>query len=1081
MPKQKKPYKGVEKMGLTRRDFLKTTALLGGSLTASVYLNSYFTEGQGPAVWADGPGQNAYTLHLPENQIYSVCQQCNTNCGMKVKISEGMVAKIDGNPYSPWTLTPQISYETPLSEAALIDGSLCPKGQAGLQALYDPYRIVKVLKRAGKRGEGNWKTIPFDKAIGEIVEGGNLFGEGPVQGLKDIYVLRDKEVAASLAEDSAEVAKKKMTLEDFKTKHKDHLRYLIDPDHPDLGPKNNQFCFSWGRLKGGRSDLISRFTRDAFGSVNAHGHTTVCQGSLYFTCKAMSDQFEEGKFGGGSKFYWQADTGNAEFILFVGANPYEANYGPPLRVQKLTQGMVDGSMKIAVVDPRCTKTAARAWKWLPVNPNGVGALAMGMIKWIIDHQRYDAGYLANANKAAAMEDNEPTWTQAVWLVKIDEKGKPGSFLRGSDIGLSKEKRPKKPKEGEKPKEGGKPEEWEFDPFIVFSEGKFKPFDPNSEKDPVEGELLVDAEVKGFKVKSVLQIYKETASARSIFQWAELAGLKEADINDLALEFTSHGKKAVVDIHRGASQHTSGFYNVLAWMTVNVLMGNHDWMGGLAKATTYDAVGAKEGKPFDLRKMGGKMKPWGISIIRHEIAYDKTTLFSGFPAKRVWYPFSSDIYQEIIPSMGDAYPYPIKALLLYMGTPVYSLPGGHKLIEILADPKKIPLIIASDIVVGETSMFADYIFPDLTFLERWEFSGSHPSVTPKVAPIRQPAAAPLTETVTVFGQKMPLSLESLLLGLAEKLKLPGFGANAFGEGLHLKRPEDLYLRMVANIAFGDKPDGSEKVPAADAKELELFTKARRHLPGPAFDSNQWKELLGPEWWPQVVYVLNRGGRFQAYGKAYKEEQLANKYGKMVGIYFDKLVTTKHAMTGKPYLGHADFVPGPQDCTGRMIEDGKMGYDLTLITYKTISQTKSRTISNYWLQALYPENFIEISALDSQRLKLKDNDLAKIVSASNPEGVWDFGNGRKKAMVGKIKVLQGIRPGVVAFSLGHGHWAYGAGDVVIDGERIRADSRRATGVHANAAMRLDPVLKNTGLVDTVGGSAVFYQSPIKLVKV
>ena len=57
------------------------------------------------------------------------------------------------------------------------------------------------------------------------------------------------------------------------------------------------------------------------------------------------------------------------------------------------------------------------------------------------------------------------------------------------------------------------------------------------------------------------------------------------------------------------------------------------------------------------------------------------------------------------------------------------------------------------------------------------------------------------------------MESLVLGLAEKLKMPGFGENGFGPGLHLKREEDMYLRMVANIALGDKPDGSEKVPAA----------------------------------------------------------------------------------------------------------------------------------------------------------------------------------------------------------------------------------------------------------------------------
>ena len=131
---------------------------------------------------------------------------------------------------------------------------------------------------------------------------------------------------------------RRWTLAAFKEKHADNLKYLIDPDHPDLGPKNNQFCLYWGRLKAGRAELLKRLVGTAMGSANTHGHTTVCQGSLYFTCKAMSDQFVEGKFTDGSKFYWQADTGNAEFIIFVGANPYEANYGPPLRAVKLTDG-----------------------------------------------------------------------------------------------------------------------------------------------------------------------------------------------------------------------------------------------------------------------------------------------------------------------------------------------------------------------------------------------------------------------------------------------------------------------------------------------------------------------------------------------------------------------------------------------------------------------------------------------------------------------------------------------------------------------------------------------------------------------
>jgi anaerobic selenocysteine-containing dehydrogenase len=168
-------------------------------------------------------------------------------------------------------------------------------------------------------------------------------------------------------------------------------------------------------------------------------------------------------------------------------------------------------------------------------------------------------------------------------------------------------------------------------------------------------------------------------------------------------------------------------------------------------------------------------------------------------------------------------------------------------------------------------------------------------------------------------------------------------------------------------------------------------------------------------------------------------------------------------------------------GRLIQDQSSGYDMTLITYRSITQTKSRTSGNYWLQALRPENFLEISPADAGRLALKDGDSVKVVSPTNTEGVWDFGNNRKKPMIGHVRVIEGIRPGVVAFSLGHGHWSYGAGDVVIDGVRVPGDPRRAKGVHANAAMRVDPVLKNTGLVDTVGGSAVFYQSQVKLVKI
>lgn len=1066
----------------SRRDFLRNAGLIGIS---SAFLG--VTPGYMMAEESDQI--NPIPTHSIENQIYSVCLQCNTICGIKVKLLDGVAVKIDGNPYSPWTMTPHLDYETPFLQTASVEGAICPKGQAGLQTVYDPYRVVKVLKRkpGSKRGENQWITVKFDQAIQEITDGGDLFKEGNVPGLRESYALTDSVLAKSIADavkkitGEKDLEKKNALVEEFKTTFASDLDKMIDPDHPDLGPKNNQVIFNWGRLKGGRSDFIKRFFRDGFGTTNTHGHTTVCQGSLYFSGKAMSEKFEDGKWTGGSKFYWQGDIRNSEFIIFVGASPFEGNYGPPLRSGKLTTGVVDNGMKYAVVDPRLSKTAGKAWKWLPIKPGMEGAMAMALMRWVIDNERYDAPYLSAANKAEALKNGNPTWTEAAWLVKVDKDGKPSTFLRASEIGLRDKESRAKVSDPEKT--------YEFDYFVALQNGKPVAFDPyaTEEVDAVAGDLLVDTVRLGeFTVKSGLQIIADAAREHTIEEWADLCGLNAADLIELAFEFTNHGKKACADIHRGVSQHTNGFYNVVAWYTLNSLIGNFDFAGGMIKLSTYDAAGGKKGQPFPLSKLApSKLAPFGTSIIRHGEKYQDSTIFSKlpedkrYPAKRNWYPLATDIYQEVIPSLGDEYPYPAKALFLYMGSPIYSLPAGHKLIEILSDPKKLPLFICFDITVGETSMYADYIFPDTSYLERWEFNGSHPSVPFKVQGIRQPVIAPLVDEVKVMGQSIPLSIEAVLLAIAEKLEMKNFGVGGLGNGVDFTHPDDLYLRMVANVAFGNNEDGSDNVPDADEEELRVFEAARKHLPKSVFDVERWKSIVGDELWPKVVYVLNRGGRYQNFANGYKGNQVANKYGSLINIYQEKTYGVKNAMTGKNLDGYGRFIPPQLDVTGKPVEDGEE-FDFQLVTYKDITQTKSRTSGNYWLNALMPENAVLINQVDADRLGLKKEDRVRIVSASNPEGNWDLKNGRKVDMIGNLKIIQGIRPGVISFALGFGHFAYGSNEFFIDEEKIKADPRRAGGFHANAAMRVDPYLGNTSLVDPVGGSAVFYDSMVKIVK-
>jgi anaerobic selenocysteine-containing dehydrogenase len=76
------------------------------------------------------------------------CALCEAGCGIIVRTREHKASKIEGNPLHP-----------------VNRGALCARGQAGLQALYNPDRISSPLRRAGERGAGQFEQISWDEAI----------------------------------------------------------------------------------------------------------------------------------------------------------------------------------------------------------------------------------------------------------------------------------------------------------------------------------------------------------------------------------------------------------------------------------------------------------------------------------------------------------------------------------------------------------------------------------------------------------------------------------------------------------------------------------------------------------------------------------------------------------------------------------------------------------------------------------------------------------------------------------------------------------------------------------------------------
>jgi anaerobic selenocysteine-containing dehydrogenase len=76
---------------------------------------------------------------------------CHGGCGVLVHVKDDRVIKVQGDPESP-----------------LNRGKMCPKGLASIEQLYHPDRLKYPMKRAGKRGQGKWKRISWEEALGMI-------------------------------------------------------------------------------------------------------------------------------------------------------------------------------------------------------------------------------------------------------------------------------------------------------------------------------------------------------------------------------------------------------------------------------------------------------------------------------------------------------------------------------------------------------------------------------------------------------------------------------------------------------------------------------------------------------------------------------------------------------------------------------------------------------------------------------------------------------------------------------------------------------------------------------------------------
>ena len=235
---------------ISRRRFLQgtvTMTVVGGALGTGT-----LSAGHGQKSEATAPGLpksiTTKTGTGEAKEVPTLCEICVNKCAAVARVEDGIVTKLDPNPLFPKS-----------------KNMLCPRGNAGIQALYDPDRLKSPMIRIGKRGEGKFKRVSWEEAYDAILNG----------------------------------------TKDFKG-----LKQILDEE------RNNRSTVGYCAGEGMAEHTFQNWMKCKFGSLNFVNHGTICLTTTIggYTLTIGS--------------YASVDFENAEYVIMAGANRAEAIVTP---------------------------------------------------------------------------------------------------------------------------------------------------------------------------------------------------------------------------------------------------------------------------------------------------------------------------------------------------------------------------------------------------------------------------------------------------------------------------------------------------------------------------------------------------------------------------------------------------------------------------------------------------------------------------------------------------------------------------------------------------------------------------------
>ena len=637
-----------------------------------------------------------------------------------------------------------------------------------------------------------------------------------------------------------------------------------------------------------------------------------------------------------SSFAAANDVDHCNYWMNVGGGDgFSSHLHVASAVNYMAKARVERGMHVVVVEPRLSIGAAKAEEWVPIKPATDRQFALGLCHVLVREKLYDVEFMKKD-------------TNAVYLVGPD-----GYFVRS--------------------KEGGKCMVW--DP----ADNKAKEWDDGSISDfALEGNYKVN----GVLARPAFQVFKDILNDCTPQKISEITTVPVETIERIAREFSRAARigatikiddrslpyrPAAFNYYRGAQGHKYGSMANHSFKLVNMLLGNIDTPGGHVGCTLDDQMVDKgHVAPGD----DGMLKP-----MPHQL----------HPEIPFAYPPNTTHLQEYFP-LGvdpghlnnvtlfdpqhfgfDFYP---DTMLICHSNPLWNMNGDQeRYFELM---RKMRFIVAIDIVLNESTVWADVVLPSDDTLESWNMTMIEPTNTEGQC-LRQPVIPRLYDTKSeeeIFNEI------SERIGILDTWNM----IQNYACGFHQK-PE---LLLEPGKKYSDRDIAEKKGLLWNDKPLEWYMEK-----GHAVTKRR------PDKW----YRPWEGMRLHFYLEYILQQRDALKQ-KME----DANVPIRSEWSWEDYQALPDARLDP-------VHMEPAEYDMYAITFKDIQINFTENLSIPWISDIVYKDPVHMGILinpkTAEKKGIKTGDVIRVASA--------YGK-----LTGMAKVSEGVHPETVAVSNALTRW-------------------------------------------------------------